>query len=80
MIGPKLRRALKVAAWVLMLFGPLLTLIALYEVATSQNFALGNELGRAWVSLAVGLVSPIVQGGVLLALLSIDERIQKRDV
>ncbi|MDP1912490.1 hypothetical protein [Brevundimonas sp.] len=61
-----------------MLFGPLLTLITLYEIATSQNFAFANEVGRAWFSLVVGLVSPVVQGGVLLVLLSIDQRIQNR--
>ena len=78
MIGPKLRQGLTVAAWVLIAFSPLLALVTLYEIVTGEQFAHANWVGRIGLTLVVGLLSPAIQGGILLVLLSIDERIQNR--
>lgn len=77
MIGPNLRKFLRVAAWVLIAFGPLLTLMSLIDLASSPGGILQGAL-RASISLAVGLVSPIVNGGLLLALVSIDARLERK--
>jgi len=77
MIGPLLRKFLSIAAWGLIAFGPLLTLMTLIDLASSPGGLLQGAL-RSSISLAVGLVSPIVNGGLLLALISIDARMERK--
>jgi len=62
------------AAWALIVFGPLLTLSTLVDLLSTPG-GLSASAPQAFVSLAVGLVSPVVSGGVLLVLLSIDRRL-----
>ena len=77
MIGPRLRKLLTAASWILIAFGPLLTVLTLIDLASEPGGVLGDEF-RAVISLAIGLVSPVVTGGMLLVLLSIDERIERK--
>ncbi len=77
MIGVNLRKFLTATSWVLIAFGPLLTALTLVDLASSPEGVVQDKL-RALISLAVGLVSPVVTGGLLLALLSIDERLERK--
>ncbi len=77
MIGPNLRRALRWAAIILMLFGPLSSVFYIYEMISKPEFTLVGSSGQFWISTLATFASTIVQGGVLLVLLSIDERLQE---
>lgn len=77
MISDRLRKVLTAAAWILILFGPVLTVLTLLDVATTPGGFVGGGM-RGAISLAVGLVSPVVTGGILLALLSIDRRLEAK--
>ena len=77
MIGPNLRKLLTAASWILIAFGPLLTVLTLIDLASRPEGMLQDEF-RTLISLAIGLVSPVVNGGLLLVLLSIDERIERK--
>jgi hypothetical protein len=79
MIGPNLRKALRWAAVILMLFGPAMAVIRIYELLQT-DFMLTDSRLDFWLGSLVGIASTVVQGGVLLVLLSIDERMQGEKV
>lgn len=76
MIGPQLRKLLRWAAVIYMVFGPLSTAWHFYEAITRPGFQLTDSTPVMWISMLAGLVFTVVQGGVLLVLLSIDERLK----
>ena len=78
MIGPQLRKALIWAAVVYMLFGPASTLIQLYETSSRPDFEILGSSTQFWIGSLAALVATVVQGGVLLVLLSIDKNLMLR--
>ena len=75
MIGPKFRFVLIVTAWLLIVFGLISRILAFSESGSFERIL------EWWPNLfgqAAELASPIVSGGLLLVLLSIDQRIQNR--
>ncbi|MBL7660666.1 hypothetical protein INQ28_30740, partial [Escherichia coli] len=68
------------AAVILMLFGPLSSVVSVYELFVRSDFTLVGSSGQFWISTFATFASTIVQGGVLLVLLSIDERLQGEKV
>ena len=78
MIGPQLRKALSWAAVIYMLAGPIVVGVGLYERTTNPGFEIVGAPFMYWLQSLVGLVATVVQGGVLLVLLSIDQRLQNR--
>lgn len=77
MIGPNLRKALRWAAVVIILYGVFIIAMGLVEHATRPP-EVEQQDWRQWMSLVAGLAGALVQGGILLALLSIDERLERR--
>ena len=75
-MGPILRAVLVAAAWILIAAGAISTAFAFLE---SGSFARILEWWPNAFGQLAELVRPVVYGGVLLALLSIDQRIQNRD-
>jgi hypothetical protein len=78
MIGNHLRKGLRWAAVLLMLFGPVAAGLFIHGQLGNPNFEVVGAPWQFWLGSVMSLVSPIVQGGILLVLLSIDERIQAR--
>lgn len=83
MLSENVRDFLRAAAWILMGVGVLLVILS-----GLRQFGLmsppivnvnGNPIYTA-LSLAASAVASVVQGGILLVLLSIDERIQNRSL
>ena len=75
MIGPALRIILTTAAYGLMVLGFVRGIELIYPIG-------GPILHDVWRGVhhsAWAVVAGVVEGGVLLALLSIDKRIQNRD-
>ena len=80
MSGPRLRLALRIAAWAVILIGPITALMMIGDTLAGTNTVLPEDgKWRFVLSMIYGAALPLVQGGVLLALVSIDERIQMRD-
>ena len=81
MISENLRGFLRAAAWLLIVVGVTLTIMnGLRQIGLMSPPVVvvnGNGLYAAF-SLVGSVLAYVVQGGVLLALLSLDERIQKR--
>ncbi len=78
MIGPQLRKILTWAAVLYMLLGPLLSVLSLFETTSRPEFEILGSSAQFWIGHLVGLVSTVVQGGVLLVLLSIDKNLMLR--
>ncbi len=78
MIGPEIRKALRLGAILYMVFGPLITLINVYESTSSPNFQIIESTLNFWLATIAGLVSTVIQGGILIALLSLDARLERR--
>ena len=76
MIGPILRTVLVAVAWAFIAAGVISTAFAFLE---SGSFARILEWWPNAFGQLADLTRPVVYGGVLLALLSIDQRIQNRD-
>ncbi len=76
MIGPKLRKALQVVAYVL-LAGAVISGVGTVIDHLSGRAVQENPLVLFVVTI-IAMASLAFQGGALLALLSIDERIQNR--
>lgn len=79
MIGPQWRKPLRLAALVYMLFGPIATIINVYQTSSRPEFEIVGAPATFWLHILTGLVSTVIQGGVLLALLSIDERLERKE-
>ncbi len=79
MIGPRLRLALRIAAWAVIMIAPITAVVMVAETLSGTNnvFPEGGEW-RFFLSLVYGAALPVVQGGILLALVSIDERIERK--
>jgi len=75
MIGPRIRMVLRFAAWAIIGLAPLMLFFALIE-ASAANFAIMGFKWQFWFGTIWSSMLPVVHGGVLLALLSIDERMQ----
>ena len=78
MINPQLHKFLTIASWGLIAFGPLLTAMTLFDLAMSQQPLVQGPVS-AVAGVIVGLVSPVVSGGMLLVLLSIDSRLSRKE-
>jgi hypothetical protein len=77
-IGPNLRKALRWAAIAYVLFGASQVIYLMMERAQQPEYAVPVNDRTIWISSAGGLVAAFVQAGILLALLSIDERLEAR--
>ena len=73
MIGPNLRKAFRVLAWVYMVGGVFAALMI-----HLGDFTLGAVPSNAIPAALYGLLGPVVQGVFVLALLSIDERLERK--
>ena len=73
MIGPPLRRVLRVIVWIYMVAG----VIAVAPIHLT-DFLGGDAVENAIPSAIFALLAPVVQGAFLLVLLSIDERLERR--
>ena len=78
MIGRISRVVLTVAAYGMVILGVLRGVELLYPFATRWSGPMPYDAWTAARDATWSVVSSIVQGGILLALLSIDERFQKR--
>ena len=78
MIGRISRPVLTVAAYGIAILGVLRGVELMYPFATGWSGPMPYDVWTAARDATWSVVSSIVQGGILLALLSIDERIQKR--
>lgn len=78
MIGPNLRKALRWAAIAYVLLGAWQLVYLMIERAQQPEYAVPVNHWAIWVSSAGGLIAAFVQAGILLALLSIDERVEVR--
>jgi hypothetical protein len=78
MIGPQLRKGLRWAAVVYMLFGPIVSASRFYQMVTAPNFEVMGSQFDLWTAFLLGIATTVVQGGVLLVLLSIDERLERK--
>jgi hypothetical protein len=76
-IGPRIHLLLQIAAWMIIAIAPITVAVTVGEALKSEIYPPGGEL-RFILSLIYGAAVPMVQGGVLLVLLSIDKRIQNR--
>lgn len=79
MMGPRLRLALRIAAWAVIGFAPVTVAVTVAETLMGAHTVLpeGQEW-RFFLSLVYGAALPMVQGGILLVLISIDERIERK--
>jgi hypothetical protein len=76
-IGPNLRNALRWAAIAYVIYGASQIIYLMIDRAREPDYV-QPEHWTIWISGAGGLVSAFVQAGILLALLSIDERLERK--
>ena len=74
MIGPNLRKALRLVAWAMIVLGPIDVIRFSSDLAT-RDLALSASLLLQTVN---GVLTCLVVGGALLAILSIDERLERK--
>lgn len=80
MIGRTSRLVLTVAAYGIVILGVLRGVELMYPFATRWSGPLPYDVWTAARDAIWSVVSSMAQGGILLALLSIDERVQKRGI
>jgi|GEM_PF-3345407 len=81
MLSDNLRDFLRAAAWLLIAIGLILTVwsgLRQMGLVSPSIVNVNGEPFSAVLNLVLGAVASVVQGGLLLVLLSIDERIQNR--
>jgi len=77
MIGPRLRFVLRIAAWALFVIAPIAIVVTGVE-ALNDNLNTPGGAPQLVSGLVYSALSPMVSAGILLVLLSIDQRIQNR--
>lgn len=78
MIGPRIRTFLRAVAWIVISFAPLMLFFSFVE-ANATDFTVFGSKWQFWLGMIWSALLPVVHGGVLLSLLSIDERFQNRN-
>jgi hypothetical protein len=83
MLSENLRGFLRAAAWLLIVVGLILTVwsgLRQLGLVSPGIVNVNGEPFSAVLNLLLGAASSVVQGGLILVLLSIDERIQNRGI
>lgn len=81
MLSDNIRDFLQMCAWAVIGIGVLLAILSALShlgLMPNRTIAVNSDPFTTAVSLLGRAVASVVQGGVLLALLSIDERLQNR--
>lgn len=78
MIGPKVRLVLVAAAWIYVAVGIFRAMATMYVPIFHPEWPRVHSVDLDWERAAWSLLTPLVESGVLLVLLSIDQRLERK--